>query len=62
MRISVTTAFVDREALAKNPDDPEAATVPVGKKLTVTADRGRELIDLGVAEEVDATDPPSPNA
>ncbi|WCP71554.1 hypothetical protein [Sphingomonas hankookensis] len=58
----MTTAFVDREALAKNPDDPEAANVPVGKTMTVTADRGRELIDLGVAQEVDATAAPSPTA
>lgn len=62
MRISVTTAFVDREALAKKPDDPDTATVPVGKTMNVTAERGRELIELGVAEEVGAADTPSTTA
>lgn len=44
MQIEITTAFVDRQAT-----NPEDADVPVGKKLTVTAERGAELIGLGLA-------------
>lgn len=71
MRVTVTTPFVDREALAKKPDDPDAAHLPIGKGMTVTADRGAELIGHGLVEAVKVeakpadpaeTDPPSTNA
>lgn len=48
MWIEITTAFIDKTAR-----DPEDAEVPVGKKMNVTAERGAELIDLGLAEPVD---------
>lgn len=71
MRISVTAAFVDREALAKKPDDPDAAHMPIGKSMNVTAERGAELIGHGLVEAVKVEakpadpaeiDPPSTNA
>lgn len=49
MWIKAKVPFIDK--LAENPED---ADVPVGKKLNVTADRGRELIDLGLVEEITA--------
>lgn len=45
MWIVITTAFIDKLA-----DDPEDAEVPVGKKMNVTAERGAELIGLGLAD------------
>jgi len=48
MRIKITTAFIDKQA-----KDPEDALVPVDKEITVTAERGTELIDLGIAEAID---------
>lgn len=48
MRIKITTAFIDQQA-----KDPADAEVPAGKVITVTAERGAELIDLGLAEAVD---------
>jgi hypothetical protein len=47
MRIKITTAFTDLQA--KDPDD---ADVPVDKEITVTAERGAELIALGLAEPI----------
>jgi len=46
MRIEITTTFDD---LTKPEDDQR---VEAGAKLTVTADRGRELCDLGLAVEI----------
>jgi len=48
MRIVITTAFIDKLA-----EDPKDAEVPAGKKMNVTAERGQELIDLGLAEASD---------
>ena len=48
MRINILTAFIDKQA--KEAADAE---VPAGKTITVTAERGAELIDLGLAEAVD---------
>jgi len=48
MRIKITSTFIDKQA-----KDPADAEVLVGKTITVTAERGGELIDLGLAEAVD---------
>lgn len=48
MRIKSTTAFTDKQAKA-----PEDADVPEGKEFTVTAERGAELIALGLAVAID---------
>lgn len=45
MWIVITTTFIDKLA-----EDPKDAEVPAGKKMNVTAERGQELIDLGLAE------------
>ena len=55
MRIEITTAFND---LTK-PDD-EDRLVASGTKMTVTADRGVELIGAGVAKDL-ADDVPAPS-
>lgn len=47
MRIKTIITFIDK--LAKDPADAE---VPAGKELTVTAERGAELVGLRVAEEI----------
>lgn len=49
MWIVTTTAFIDKQA-----EDPEQADVPAGKKMNVSAERGNELIDMGLAEEAAA--------
>lgn len=48
MRIKILTAFTDLQA-----KDPADADVPAGKEMTVTAERGAELVDLGLAEAID---------
>lgn len=48
MRIKITTAFTDKQA-----KDPADADVPAGKEMTVTAERGAELVALGLAEPID---------
>lgn len=48
MWIVITTPFIDKQA-----EDPKDAEVPAGKKMNVTAERGQELIDLGLAEASD---------
>lgn len=48
MRIKILRTFTDKQA-----KDPADAEVPAGKTITVTAERGGELIDLGLAEAVD---------
>ncbi|WP_159981916.1 MULTISPECIES: hypothetical protein [unclassified Novosphingobium] len=45
MWIVITAPFIDKLA-----EDPKDAEVPAGKKMNVTAERGQELIDLGLAE------------
>ncbi|MCP4025932.1 MAG: hypothetical protein GY736_06440 [Sphingomonas sp.] len=50
MRIKITTAFTDLQA-----KDPADADVPAGKEMTVTAERGAELVELGLAEPIDGT-------
>jgi hypothetical protein len=55
MWIVITNPFIDKLA-----DDPEAANVPAGKKMNVTADRGAELMGLGLAEESDSDAAPAP--
>lgn len=49
MRIRVTTAFLDRQET-----DPEKSEVAADSVITVTAERGAELIALGLAVENDA--------
>lgn len=51
MRIKITTTFLDKQA-----DDPDAE-VPAGTELTVTAERGTELIGLGVAVDISPKEP-----
>lgn len=51
MRIKITTTFLDKQS-----DDPDAE-VPVGTEMTVTADRGAELIGLGVAVDISPKEP-----
>jgi hypothetical protein len=48
MWIQITTTFIDKHAA-----DPSEAEVSAGKKLNVTAERGAELIDLGLAVAVE---------
>ncbi|WP_375292050.1 hypothetical protein [Sphingomonas melonis] len=48
MRIKTLTTFIDKQA-----KDAADAEVPANKTITVTAERGAELIDLGLAEAVD---------
>lgn len=48
MWIVITAPFIDKQA-----EDPDEANVPAGKRMNVTADRGKELIDLGLAEASD---------
>lgn len=47
MRIKATTAFTDKQAKTL-----EESHVPEGKEFTVTAERGAELVGLGLAVEV----------
>ncbi|WP_230769532.1 hypothetical protein [Sphingomonas sp. Leaf4] len=49
MQIRTTARFVDRERLAANPADPNAADTPAGTTMTVTAVRALEIIDTGFA-------------
>jgi len=49
MRIKITRTFIDRQA-----SDPAKAEVEGGTELTVTVERGAELVAAGVAEEVGA--------
>ncbi|MEP9401860.1 hypothetical protein [Sphingomonas sp. VNH70] len=44
--------FVDREALAANPDDPDAADTPAGTILTVSAGRALYLLDTGFGQPI----------
>lgn len=55
MRIEITTAFND---LTK-PED-EDRRVEVGTKMTVTAERGAELIGIGLAKDL-TDDAPAPS-
>jgi hypothetical protein len=61
MRIKTTAAFTDKQA--KTPEDED---VPAGREMTVTADRGAELIGFGLAVEIEgaakkpARKPPAP--
>lgn len=48
MRIEITSPFIDKQAA-----DPENADVAVGTKMTVTAERGAELVDLRLAIEIE---------
>jgi hypothetical protein len=48
MRIKTINAFIDKQA-----KDPADADVPAGKEMTVTAERGAELIELRLAEPID---------
>ena len=48
MRIEVLMPFTDLQA-----DDPAAADRSTGDKLTVAAERGAELVGLGLAAEID---------
>lgn len=48
MRIETTSPFIDKQAT-----DPENADVAAGTKMTVTAERGAELVDLRLAVEID---------
>ena len=52
MQIQTTSAFIDRQAT--NPADAE---VPAGKRMTVTAERGAELIGLRLAIDVSPRKP-----
>jgi len=47
MRIKITTTFIDRQAT-----NPAKAEIEAGTELTVTAERGAELVAAGVADEV----------
>ncbi|MFX4086167.1 hypothetical protein ACKU27_13800 [Sphingobium yanoikuyae] len=48
MRIRITTTFIDNQA-----KDPADAEIKAGKDITFTAERGAELIALGIAEPID---------
>ncbi|MHA0333663.1 hypothetical protein [Sphingomonas aquatilis] len=48
MRIRITTTFTDLQA-----KDPADAEIEAGKEITVTAERGAELVALGLAEPID---------
>ncbi|MGC5798895.1 hypothetical protein [Sphingomonas sp. NFX23] len=48
MRIEITSPFIDKQA-----PDPENADVAAGTKMTVTAERGAELVFLRLAVEID---------
>lgn len=52
MRIKITTAFTDKQAA-----DPEDADRAVGDTITVSVERGRELVDLGLAVAADTSPP-----
>lgn len=54
MWIVITRPFIDRQA-----EKPEDAEVPAGKKMNVTAERGAQLVRLGLAEasETDEQEP-----
>lgn len=49
MRIRITTTFTDLQAT-----DPEKAEVPALTEMTVTAERGAQLVSLGIAEEIES--------
>ena len=49
MRITITRTFTDLQA--KDPDD---ADIEAGTSITVTAERGAELIALGLAKHVES--------
>jgi hypothetical protein len=51
MRIKITTTFLDKQS-----DDPDVE-VPAGTEMTVTADRGAELVGLGVAVDISPKEP-----
>lgn len=55
MRIKILHAFNDLEA-----KDDESRRVDAGRTITVTAERGQQLIDLGLAEAAGA-DGETPN-
>lgn len=44
MRIKILTTFIDKQAT-----DPEKAEIPAGTEMTTTAERGAELVGLGLA-------------
>lgn len=47
MRIKIIRTFTDLQA-----KDPEKAEIEAGSEITVTAERGAELIGLGLAEDL----------
>lgn len=51
MRIKILTTFLDKHA-----DDPDAE-VAADTEMTVTAERGAELIGLGVAVDISPKEP-----
>jgi hypothetical protein len=55
MRIQITSPFIDKQAA-----DPENADVAVGTKMTVTAERGAELVRLRLAVDIDTPAKPAP--
>jgi hypothetical protein len=55
MRIEITSPFIDKQAT-----DPENADVAAGTKMTVTAERGAELVNLRLAIEIDTPAKPAP--
>jgi len=55
MRIEITSPFIDKQAT-----DPENADVAAGTKMTVTAERGAELVGLRLAIEIDTPAKPAP--
>lgn len=54
MRIEITSPFIDKQAT-----DPDNADVAAGTKMTVTAERGAELVDLRLAVEIDTPAKPA---
>ncbi|MEG3084003.1 hypothetical protein U1707_10155 [Sphingomonas sp. PB2P12] len=54
MRIEITSPFIDKQAI-----DPENADVAVGTKMTVTAERGAELVNLRLATEIETPAKPA---
>jgi len=54
MRIEITSPFIDKQAT-----DPGNADVAAGTKMTVTAERGAELVNLRLAIEIDALAKPA---
>ncbi|KQN37008.1 hypothetical protein ASG37_04930 [Sphingomonas sp. Leaf407] len=52
MDVRTTKRFVDREALAANPANPDAADTPAGTILSVSAGRALHLLETGFGQPI----------